>query len=38
MKKQIVFTDTAGEIVQIVRGDGLDEWLEQAKKIGRAHV
>jgi len=32
MKKQIVFKDIAGEIVQTVKGDGLEEWLEQAKK------
>lgn len=31
MKKQIVFKDSSDEIVQIVRGDGLDEWLERAK-------
>lgn len=32
MKTQIVFKDTSGEIVQTVKGDGLEQWLENAKQ------
>jgi hypothetical protein len=32
MKTQIVFKDQQGEIVQTVRGDGLEQWLETAKQ------
>lgn len=32
MKTQIVFKDQQGEIVQTVRGDGLEQWLEVAKQ------